>query len=1367
MIQILNAIARHLSFPGDSLVLLTLLLATNCLRIYLPGPIADGIFGVTVLLLALSLFRERLSAAARTSVLCFLALLAVYGLGLIIDFSIQGASNFIGILFAGIIFLFFWHNAATLIRARYTIPLLLTAGLALFPLYLLLTEFNPHAFSILLSYLLLSAGLIVIVRSDNRKSQHRWAHGLFLLVAAIGIVFGYRSLVLSALLAFPLYWSGYFFLRNRLRVSGLAAVVGVLIGMPIVLLGTSRFDALLAPLDSFGREFTGSGVQTGREVLWRYSLAAISESFWLGRGPGAVITRPRPDRPADKARDSPPPAQSSDREPSCMDSSNPGLLGDCGVLLEARNALDGGSAAINSWKPSNLLHSWRGVKLEGDPPRVVAVNLREVNLRGVVPPEMGRLERLEVLRLSSNALTGPIPPELGQLANLRVLALDDNALSGPVPPELGQLEHLEGLWLRGNRLSGEVPQQLGTLGNLSLLRLAGNDFSGALPSGLYEVQDHDLYQDMLCLRLLLVGEGLLADCETLLAARDALADDVFLDWKRAKPIVAWQGVTIDDTTGEGARVVALDLTGAELNGRIPPVLGELDQLVSLRLADNRLTGPIPSELGQLEHLEELWLRGNRLSGKVPQQLGTLGNLSLLRLAGNDFSGALPPGLYEVQDHDLYQDMLCLRLLLVGEGLLADCETLLAARDALADDVFLDWKRAKPIVAWQGVTIDDTTGEGARVVALDLTGAELNGRIPPVLGELDQLVSLRLADNRLTGPIPSELGQLEHLEELWLRGNRLSGEVPQQLGTLGNLSLLRLAGNDFSGTLPPGLYDVASHDLDRNLHCPAAPRSNTGLVNDCVVLLELRGRLIGDLSGPSAGRIGNEAVGRAAALDWGDAIPVEFWQGVTVAGTPARITALDLPEMGLAGIVPPELSELNRLEVLRLNGNGLTGSIPPELGRLDALVWLDLDKNALTGPIPPELGMLANLRRLALDGNALSGPIPPELEDLSNLEELRLADNRLTGPIPPELGALANLSVMQLGGNKFTGCIPRELRDSADRELELDLLCDPFTGSGRGLREDISALMEMRDILAGSTKLNWSYATPIASWEGVTVSPVRSVDRGAQEGGTARGTERVIGLDMSGMGLDGHLPPALGSLEKLIWLRLNGNRLSGPIPPELGQLTGLLELGLESNALTGPIPRQIGQLASLSELWLGHNRLSGPIPPELAALDRLSVLHMRGNAFTGCLPPLDKVTNQFRARPDGLPECDAPPSAAFLGDVVRRINAAVDPMRFDTIPDSAHNLYLQIGVQMGILGLGALALLCASLIFNLRVRAGAPVTPVHCYAAACTIVVLVCETFDVNLLQSLFTVGCVAWILMGLAAGAVNHDERVAGPPLNA
>ena len=58
-------------------------------------------------------------------------------------------------------------------------------------------------------------------------------------------------------------------------------------------------------------------------------------------------------------------------------------------------------------------------------------------------------------------------------ADGRVTELDlrDNQLSGSIPSELGNLANLEGLWLDGNQLSGSIPSELGNLDNLERLGL--------------------------------------------------------------------------------------------------------------------------------------------------------------------------------------------------------------------------------------------------------------------------------------------------------------------------------------------------------------------------------------------------------------------------------------------------------------------------------------------------------------------------------------------------------------------------------------------------------------------------------------------------------------------------------------------------------------------------------------------------------------------------------------------------------------------------------------------------------------------------------------------------------------------------------
>ena len=185
-------------------------------------------------------------------------------------------------------------------------------------------------------------------------------------------------------------------------------------------------------------------------------------------------------------------------------------------------------------------------------------------------------------------------------------------------------------------------------------------------------------------------------------------------------------------------------------------MGKLEQLRLLYLRRNRLTGPIPPELGKLSHLQALALGGNALEGAVPAALAAHEGLAVLRPGAGDASVAgedrnAPP-----------LGRLCLPPVLGDAKLLADCKVLLDVRDRLAGDALLDWSVDTPVDVWQGVTVG---GSPKRVVAVELPGMELNGRLPTELAKLERLVSLRLQDNQLTGIFPPALGRLAELAVL--------------------------------------------------------------------------------------------------------------------------------------------------------------------------------------------------------------------------------------------------------------------------------------------------------------------------------------------------------------------------------------------------------------------------------------------------------------------------------------------------------------------------------------------------------------------------------------------------------------------------
>ena len=168
--------------------------------------------------------------------------------------------------------------------------------------------------------------------------------------------------------------------------------------------------------------------------------------------------------------------------------------------------------------------------------------LSQNDFTGSIPPELGSLANLEVLRLEENALTGSIPPELGALPKLEALWLAENVLTGPIPRELGALPNLEILWLENNHLTGPIPLEFGSLANLTSLNLGDNSLTGPIPAEL----------------------GALANLEV------------------------------------------LRLQGNDLRGSVPPEIGGLENLSSLVFAGNGgLSGSLPAGLTDLRRMEEL------------------------------------------------------------------------------------------------------------------------------------------------------------------------------------------------------------------------------------------------------------------------------------------------------------------------------------------------------------------------------------------------------------------------------------------------------------------------------------------------------------------------------------------------------------------------------------------------------------------------------------------------------------------------------------------------------------------------------------------------------------------------------------------
>ncbi|MFC2151738.1 choice-of-anchor Q domain-containing protein [Bacteroidota bacterium] len=265
----------------------------------------------------------------------------------------------------------------------------------------------------------------------------------------------------------------------------------------------------------------------------------------------------------------------------------------------------------------------------------------------------------------------------------------------------------------------------------------------------------------------------------------------------------------------------------------------------------------------------------------------------------------------------------------------------------------------PVSEWTGITLDND----GRVKSINLYQKELNGIIPPEIGNLTKLESLDLYWNKLSGSIPKEIGNLVNLEFLYLNYNHLTGSIPSELGNLTSLRYLHLNLNRFSGTIPPELGSLTN-----------------------LITLYLKDNY---LSG---------------------SIPPEL-------GNLSSLEILSLYDNELSGNIPSELGNLSKLESLHLEENNLTGNIPSELGNLTSLEYLDFYSNRLSGILPSELGNLSQLRSLDLGINMLSGDVPVEIGNLDSLRSFFLENNQFEGL--PDLSGLVKLNYLWVWNNKLT------------------------------------------------------------------------------------------------------------------------------------------------------------------------------------------------------------------------------------------------------------------------------------------------------------------------------------------------------------
>ena len=466
--------------------------------------------------------------------------------------------------------------------------------------------------------------------------------------------------------------------------------------------------------------------------------------------------------------------------------------------------------------------------------KLKTVDLRSMSLRGPPLPDALRLlepctRTLQALLLSGNPNMGgcELPIEqLRRFANVHTLFLGAMNLRGLIPVDLGEMTRLVHLSLDSNRFSGPpLPETLHLLKplapSLRRLDLSGNKqlcaasaLSNATATG---VEDQDA---LMCpiTRELMTDPVVCADGHTY--ERSAIEH-----WLSTHDTSPKTGLELEHTglvPNHAIRAAIDDARARETayRGGIPEELFHFNKLEQLDLADLDLNGEIPAEFSRLTALERLYLCNNKLCGEIPKCISALSRLELIDLSHNQLTG-------EVMDFDLF-------------GLLCRIPKFDFSNNLLTQDTLPGWLAVHHTNLDQMKEIDvrkmELTGPLPAVMPpsleifhvsdniktknkltdgaffhrswdtlvflkeLSLVAVRLQGRIPEEIGSMANLEDLQLHFNALDGPIPKGIGKLVKLRRLNLSTNKLTHRIPSEMTRLDRLHELSLASNRFE--IPP-------------------------------------------------------------------------------------------------------------------------------------------------------------------------------------------------------------------------------------------------------------------------------------------------------------------------------------------------------------------------------------------------------------------------------------------------------------------------------------------------------------------------------------------------------------------------------------
>ena len=131
------------------------------------------------------------------------------------------------------------------------------------------------------------------------------------------------------------------------------------------------------------------------------------------------------------------------------------------------------SSGWNKFASDKDYCNWYGITCDDDTSIITLVNLPNNNLIGKIDSNYFKLPGVEELNITNNALKGSINFLL-QLTEVKKIDISHNGFSGIIPMNIGKLDRLRSVIFNDNELSSNIPSSISQLSNLETLNFARN-----------------------------------------------------------------------------------------------------------------------------------------------------------------------------------------------------------------------------------------------------------------------------------------------------------------------------------------------------------------------------------------------------------------------------------------------------------------------------------------------------------------------------------------------------------------------------------------------------------------------------------------------------------------------------------------------------------------------------------------------------------------------------------------------------------------------------------------------------------------------------------------------------------------------------